>query len=107
RIETVLQDYETTKDPEPVRAYLFARREAEGMTARIQFVTWGREHQEGFLAITDTFDRAQTGRECDLLAFVMTDSGQDDDFEAAFRNYESKCLEIIRSKIAGYRSIQK
>lgn len=104
RIETVLQKYETTKNPEIVRTYLISRSEAQDHEARIGFIQWGRKHQDGFIEIVDGLDQSQRTNQCENLAFAATDSGQDLAFETAFQNYESECLRIIRLEMAKYRS---
>lgn len=96
----VLKSYEQTKNAEPVRNHLLEYRgEAEGTETRIEFVSWGIKHPEDFISIVEGIANPKKGDFCKIIGFTVVDSGQKEEFEEAFREQGSECIEVIRSEM--------
>jgi hypothetical protein len=105
---TVLQSYQLTKDKEMVRDHLRKYRgDAEGHETRIVFAFWGVRNQQAFLEIVEGFEVAEKEQFCRAVGFAVTDSSQDEEFEAAFSGFTSPCLQSITAWIAEHRQWQE
>ncbi len=104
----VLRTYEVTKNEEIVRDHLLEYRgDAPGHETSIVFVGWGRQHKKDFVSIVEGVEPSKRKELCERLAFAVTDSGQETEFEASFKDHDSECLQIIRSWIAINRTYQQ
>lgn len=104
----ILKTYEVAKNEEIVRNHLLEYRgEAPGHETMIAFVEWGRQHKEDFISIVEGLDSPERKELCERLGFALTDSEQETEFEASFKDYDSECLQIIRSWIAINRTYQQ
>mgnify|MGYP003390018757 CR=1 FL=1 len=103
-----LSEYAISRNEDTVREYLLTYRgEADGHNDAIIFLDWGIKHQKDFVKIVEGVGSAQKAHLCERIGFAATDSGQDDDFEAAFRYDESECLTTIRSEIESNRIFEQ
>lgn len=105
---TILQSYTLTKDNELVRNHLREYRgEADGHETRIVFAEWGANNQQGFLDIVEGYGDVEKEHLCKAVGFAITDSAQDEKFEAAFSSYTTPCLQTIRVWIVESRQWQE
>jgi hypothetical protein len=104
----ILHTYKITKDKDLVRNHLLEYRgEAESHGARINFVVWGLKNPGDFVEISEGVDISRKAQFCDLLAFAVTDSGVEKEFEATFEKYDSECMRAMRTEISENREWQQ
>lgn len=90
-MQDVLRDYESTADNEAVVKYLLKTRgEADTHGNYIEFVHWGLNSPEDFIKIIESGTPAEKARLGQLIGFAASDSSQDDEFELAFKNFDSE-----------------
>lgn len=100
-----LREYKINGDEETVRKYLLKTRgEADTHGIYIEFVHWGIKNPEGFIEITESGTPEEKVKLGQLIGFAASDSSQDDEFELAFKNFDSEVLRISRTQINRSRS---
>ncbi|MGB7210975.1 MAG: hypothetical protein WBD27_20140 [Pyrinomonadaceae bacterium] len=106
-MQGTLREYEIKRDEETVRKYLLKTRgEADAHGNYIEFVHWGINSPEDFIKIIESGTPAEKARLGQLIGFAASDSSQDDEFEIAFKNFDSEALRIARTEINRSRSYQ-
>ncbi len=102
----VLKKYESTRDANKVRKFLLeSHGEADNHNNCINLIAWGKNHQKDFIEIIEGINQPDKIKLGERLAFAATDSGQSNEFEVAFKDFNSEVLNIIRAEIQKNKAI--
>lgn len=104
-MQGALREYEINRDEETVRKYLLETRgEADTHNNYIEFVHWGINNPKSFIKIIEFGKPDESAKLGQLIGFAASDSSQDDEFEVAFKNFDSEVLRIALTEISRSRS---
>lgn len=105
-LDSALKRYETNHNANELRRILLSYRgEADNHSDCIEFLAWGRKNQKDFIEIIEGISSTEKPKLVQGLAFAAIDSGQANEFQIAFKDFDSYTLNLIRSEIQNRQKI--